>query len=42
MITEPSRTNEARIRDNVHFARFLRQRLESRHGKVPRAKLSLF
>ena len=32
MSTEPNRTTEARIRENVHFARLLRQRLESRHG----------
>lgn len=32
MTTEPNSTTETRIRDNAHFARLLRQRLESRHG----------
>ena len=31
-MTEPNCTTESRIRDNAHFARLLRQRLESRHG----------
>jgi hypothetical protein len=32
MTAEPNSTTETRIRDNAHFARLLRQRLESRHG----------
>jgi hypothetical protein len=32
MTTEPNSTTETRIRKNAHFARLLRQRLESRHG----------
>jgi hypothetical protein len=32
MTTEPDSTTETRIRENAHFARLLRQRLESRHG----------
>ncbi len=32
MTTEPNSTTETRIRENAHFARLLRQRLESRHG----------
>jgi hypothetical protein len=32
MTTEPNSTTETRIRDNAHFARLLRRRLESRHG----------
>ena len=32
MTTEPKITTETRIRENAHFARLLRQRLESRHG----------
>jgi hypothetical protein len=31
MTTEPNSTTETRIRNNPHFARVLRQRLESRH-----------
>lgn len=31
MTTEPSSTTETRIRNNPHFARLLRQRLERRH-----------
>ena len=32
MTTETNSTTEMRMRDNKHFARILRQRLESRHG----------
>ncbi len=32
MTTEGRSNSETRIRDNAHFARLLRQRLESRHG----------
>jgi hypothetical protein len=32
MTTEPNSTTETRIRENAHFARLVRQRLESRHG----------
>jgi|HubBroStandDraft_1064217.scaffolds.fasta_scaffold551078_1 hypothetical protein len=32
MTTEAPSNSEARIRDNAHFARLLRRRLESRHG----------
>jgi hypothetical protein len=32
MTTEAPNNSEVRIRDNAHFARLLRQRLESRHG----------
>jgi hypothetical protein len=32
MTTEPNNATETRIRENAHFARLLRQRLESRHG----------
>jgi hypothetical protein len=31
MTTEPDSTTETRIRNNPHFARVLRQRLEGRH-----------
>jgi len=31
MTTEPNSTTGSRIRNNPHFARILRQRLESRH-----------
>jgi hypothetical protein len=32
MTAEANSSTETRIRDNAHFARLLRQRLESRHG----------
>jgi hypothetical protein len=32
MTTRPHSTTETRIRENGHFARLLRQGLESRHG----------
>ena len=32
MTTGLNSTTETRIRENAHFARLLRQRLESRHG----------
>jgi hypothetical protein len=32
MTSEAIRSTETRIRENAHFARLLRQRLESRHG----------
>ncbi len=32
MTTEAHSNSETRIRDNAHFARLMRQRLESRHG----------
>jgi len=31
MTTEPNSTTETRIRENAHFARLLRRRLESSH-----------